>query len=61
MWADYEENFGLLSHAMDCYDRATRDVPSMETWNLYLAKAANYYGIARTRQVYEKAMRHLKN
>ena len=26
MFADYEENFGLLSHAMAIYDRATKEV-----------------------------------
>lgn len=26
IYADYEENFGLLSHAMDVYDKATREV-----------------------------------
>lgn len=27
IFADYEENFGLLSHAMDVYDRATTEIP----------------------------------
>ena len=29
IYADYEENFGLLSHAMDVYDRATREVSDL--------------------------------
>jgi pre-mRNA-splicing factor SYF1 len=50
IFADYEENFGLLSHAMDIYDRATREVPNqMHIWNIYLSKAMNYYGVVRCR------------
>lgn len=26
IFADYEENFGLLSHAMDVYDKAANEV-----------------------------------
>ena len=26
MYADFEENFGLLSHAMAIYDRATKEI-----------------------------------
>jgi len=39
IFADYEENFGLLSHAMDIYDRATREIPKLHLWNIYLSKA----------------------
>lgn len=39
MYADYEENFGLLSHAMDIYERATNTISdSLEIWNIFLAK-----------------------
>jgi pre-mRNA-splicing factor SYF1 len=39
MFADYEENFGLLSHAMDIYERATNiTTENLELWNIYLAK-----------------------
>jgi pre-mRNA-splicing factor SYF1 len=62
MYADFEENFGLTSYAMDVYDRATRDIreDTIEVWNLYIAKATQYFGIVRTRQVYEKAIKLLK-
>ena len=43
MHADFEENFGLLSHAMAIYDRATREVDQgeelIQVFNLYIAKA----------------------
>ena len=43
MFADFEENFGLLSHAMAIYDRATKEVDQgdelLQVFNLYIAKA----------------------
>jgi pre-mRNA-splicing factor SYF1 len=39
MFADYEENFGLLSHAMDIYERATNTIiENLELWNIFLSK-----------------------
>jgi len=59
MYADYEENFGLLNHAMAIYDRACTDLSSVkdkyEVFNLYLSKAAEFYGVGRTRQLFERA------
>jgi len=50
MFADYEENFGLLSHAMDIYERATNKITdNLEIWNIFLAKVLQYYGASRCR------------
>lgn len=50
MYADYEENFGLLSYAMEIYDRATRLIPNtLDIWNIYLSKAMLYFGVVRSR------------
>ena len=52
MHADYEENFGLLNHAMEVYDRAVKELDQedkFELYNLYIAKAAEFYGVSRTR------------
>lgn len=50
MFADYEENFGLLSHAMEIYERATRIIANnVEVWNIFLSKAMQYYGVIRCR------------
>lgn len=42
MFADFEENFGLLSHAVEIYDRAIREMKQgeelLEVINLYIAK-----------------------
>lgn len=48
MYADYEENFGLLNHAMEIYDRASKDLlkeDKFEVINLNIAKAAEFYGV----------------
>jgi pre-mRNA-splicing factor SYF1 len=64
MYADYEENFGLINHAMEIYDRATKDTDNLkdkfEIYNLYIAKAAEYFGVARTRQLFERGFEMLK-
>ena len=52
IFADYEENFGLLSHAMDIYEQASKELNKISLWNLYLAKVIQYYGVVRSRQIY---------
>lgn len=52
MYADFEEHFGLINHAMKIYDRACRELDKeerFECYNLYVAKAAEFYGVQRTR------------
>ena len=64
MYADFEENFGLLSHAMAVYDRATKEVESeeelIEMFDLYISKATKFYGVSRTREIYERALERIK-
>lgn len=59
MYADYEENFGLLNHAMEVYDRGCKELTEAkdryELLNLHIAKAAEFYGVTRTRQLFERA------
>jgi pre-mRNA-splicing factor SYF1 len=59
MYADFEENFGLLNHAMEIYDRACKELTEnrdrYEVLNLQIAKSADFYGISRTRQLFERA------
>lgn len=53
MYADFEENFGLLNHAMEVYDRACKDLTEpkdrYEVLNLQISKASEFYGVTRTR------------
>jgi pre-mRNA-splicing factor SYF1 len=64
MYADYEENFGLLNHAMLIYDRACRELSEpkdrFECLNLHLAKASEFYGASRTRQLFERSFELLQ-
>jgi pre-mRNA-splicing factor SYF1 len=62
MYADLEEKFGLARNALRIYDRATEDViqqDQYEMYQLYIAKAASFFGLARTREIYEKAIHKL--
>jgi len=61
MLADFEENFGLLSHAMDAYDLLAKTYPdSLQNWEVYLSKVMTFYGAVRCRQVYQKALKSLQ-
>lgn len=58
MYADYEENFGLINHAMEVYDRACKELTKedkFEVFNLYIAKSAEFFGVSKTRQLFERA------
>lgn len=59
MYAQFEEEHGLARHTMHIYDRATRAVPEDQRagiFNIYIRKAAKFFGITRTREVFERAL-----
>ena len=59
LYAKLEEEHGMARHAMAVYDRAVLAVDKKEqaeVYNIYLRKAAEIYGVTRTRQIYEKAI-----
>ena len=59
MYGKFEENYGLLNHAIEIYDRMVREIPKPErlhAYNLYIAKVAKYLGVTKTRPVFEKAI-----
>lgn len=59
LYAKLEEEHGLGRHAMAVYDRAIQAVDATERFglfNIYLKKAADIYGVTRTRQIYQKAI-----
>ena len=63
MYADFEENFGLISHVSEIYDRASKELPNkdkLEIFSVHIAKTAEYYGITKTRSIYEKAFETLE-
>lgn len=53
MYAEFEENYGLINHAMSIYDRALKDMytspEKFQIFNLYLAKATHFFGITKSR------------
>lgn len=64
LYAKLEEEYGLLKHAMTVYKRATEGVVTEEKheiFNIYIRKAAEFYGVTHTRPIYEKAIGALKD
>eukprot|EP00475_Leptophrys_vorax_P005248 TRINITY_DN13184_c0_g1_i2.p1 TRINITY_DN13184_c0_g1~~TRINITY_DN13184_c0_g1_i2.p1 ORF type:complete len:259 (-),score=89.54 TRINITY_DN13184_c0_g1_i2:51-827(-) len=62
LYADAEEKFGLARNALKILDRACDSVPQnqqFEMYQIYIAKAGEYFGIARTREIFEKAIHSL--
>eukprot|EP00850_Spirogloea_muscicola_P007794 SM000040S14806 [mRNA] locus=s40:534356:540087:+ [translate_table: standard] len=58
-YAKLEEDFGLARHAMDVYNRATKavvDADKMSVYELYIARAVEFFGISKTRDIYEAAI-----
>jgi len=59
MYAKFEEDHGLIRHAMSVFDRATTAVLETErhaVFKTYIAKAAEFFGVTATRDIYEKAI-----
>lgn len=55
-YAKLEEDFGLARHAMAVYDRAVKavaDTDKMKVYEIYIARAAEFFGATRTRDIYE--------
>ena len=59
LYAKLEEEHGMARHAMAVYERATSAVSQEEMFdifNIYINRAAEIYGVPKTRQIYEKAI-----
>jgi len=62
MYANLEEEFGLARHAMAVYDRATKAVhedDKFNMYNIYISRAAEFFGVTRTREIFDKAIETL--
>lgn len=58
-YAKFEEAHGLARSALDVYDRAVQTVPlneRLQVYELYIARATEYFGIGKVREVYETAI-----
>lgn len=59
LYAQLEEQHGLVKHAMSIYDRATTSVDrksQMQVFNVYIKRASELLGLIHTRPIYEKAV-----
>lgn len=58
-YAKLEEDYGLARRAMSIYDRAVTAVSEedrLRVFEIYLAKAASFFGLSATRDIYSKAI-----
>ncbi|KAL6560459.1 hypothetical protein OROGR_004018 [Orobanche gracilis] len=58
-YAKLEEDFGLAKRAMKVYDQATKAVPDndkLSMYEIYIARAAEIFGVPKTREIYEQAI-----
>ncbi|XP_023752205.1 uncharacterized protein LOC111900559 [Lactuca sativa] len=58
-YAKLEEDYGLAKRAMRVYDQGTKAVPSNEKlsmYEIYIARAAEIFGVPKTREIYEQAI-----
>ncbi|KAL4450099.1 hypothetical protein ABPG77_010768 [Micractinium sp. CCAP 211/92] len=58
-FAKYEEEHGLARNAMQIYDQAVKKVPESERlalYDIYIARASEFFGIGKVREVYEGAI-----
>ena len=62
MYANLEERFGLARHAMSIYERGTKAVSRdarLPLFTLFAERATEFFGVTRTRQIYESMMEEL--
>lgn len=55
MYAELEEDYGLLNHAIRVLDKGCNDVPKgerPEVYSVLIAKAASFFGITKTRNIF---------
>ncbi|KAJ0083138.1 hypothetical protein Patl1_10864 [Pistacia atlantica] len=58
-YAKLEEDYGLAKRAMKVYHQATKAVPNhekLEMYEIYIARAAEIFGVPKTREIYEQAI-----
>jgi len=61
-YAKLEEEHGLIRRALSIYEQSTNNVqPSdrMDMFTIYITKAAEFFGVTSTREIYESALEKL--
>ena len=62
LYAKLEEEHGLMRNAMAVYQRAVDSVAldkKLDVYNIYIAKAAENFGVTKTRDIYESSINAL--
>lgn len=62
MYAEFEEEYGMYSHAIEIYDRMIEAVPKPEkyqAYSIYINKVTKLLGITKTRAIFDSAMQNL--
>ena len=62
MYANYEEEYGLLNHAFEIYDRMVANVEDdkkLDAYNIYIARVSKFLGITKSRPIFENAIDNL--
>jgi pre-mRNA-splicing factor SYF1 len=55
MYGEFEEEYGLLNHAFEIYDRMVVNVDeknTMDAYNIYISKVAKHLGVTKTRPIF---------
>ena len=56
MFAEFEEKYGLLNHAIEIYDQLIQKVDEKnrkECYQIYISKVAEFLGVTKTRPIFE--------
>ena len=54
MYAEFEEKYGLLNHAIEIYDRMASNIDDkMLAYSIYIGKVAEFLGITKSRPIFE--------
>jgi hypothetical protein len=56
LYAEFEEKFGLITHAVEVYDKMVEQVPKDQkerAFYIYISKVSHYLGITKTRSIFE--------
>ena len=64
LYGEFEEKYGLVSHAVEIYDRMVEKVPEKErirAFELYIFKVSEYLGMTKTRPLFEKALKDIQD
>jgi len=55
MYAEFEEEYGLLNHSFEIYDRMvmnTREQDKVDAYNIYIAKISQHLGVTKSRPIF---------